>query len=67
MPKWYVYFVFAITPPPSPKPELPAITNGYNSRHSNPVGRIVTDMSAFTAAVASGYTFTGEDWAEEKD
>ncbi len=30
-------------------------------------GGSVTDMSAFTAAVASGYTFTGEDWAEEKD
>ena len=30
-------------------------------------GGSVTDMSAFTAAVASGYTFTGEDWAELKD
>ena len=30
-------------------------------------GGSTTDMSAFTAAVASGYTFTGEDWAELKD
>ena len=30
-------------------------------------GGSVSEMSAFTAAVASGYTFTGEDWAEEKD
>ena len=30
-------------------------------------GGSVSEMDGFTAAVASGYTFTGEDWAEEKD
>ena len=30
-------------------------------------GGSVSEMDGFTADVASGYTFTGEDWAEEKD
>ena len=30
-------------------------------------GVSTTNMTGFSAAVSSGYTFTGEDWANEKD
>jgi len=30
-------------------------------------GVSTTNMTGFTAAVSGGYTFSGEDWAEEKD